>query len=112
LGHCGVICMLCFGTMLVPEEEKYKLVREGIHHLTFLDGLIVNEIEGKALTKYGHLFGVDPKIVMPLQVWGESGVIKTEGKIRSKLQLRGKAAMFIGYAVNSTPIRTACVRFP
>jgi hypothetical protein len=30
-----------FDAALVPEDEKYKLVREGVHHLTFLDGLIV-----------------------------------------------------------------------
>jgi hypothetical protein len=36
----------------VPEEEKYKLVREGVFHLTFLDRLIVKEIDGEKKTKY------------------------------------------------------------
>jgi hypothetical protein len=46
----------------IPEEEKYKLVREGIFHLTFLDDLIVREVDGVKKTKYRHLFGNDPKI--------------------------------------------------
>jgi hypothetical protein len=36
-----------FDAAFMPEEEKYKLMREGVHHLTFLDGLIVQENENQ-----------------------------------------------------------------
>jgi hypothetical protein len=86
----------------IPEEEKYKLVREGVFHLMFLDGLIVKEINGEKRTKYGHMYRMDPKVKMPLRTWGEGGVIKIVGAIKGKLQSRGTAAMFVGYAHNST----------
>jgi hypothetical protein len=85
----------------VPEEEKYKLVREGVFHLTFLDRLIVKEINGEIKTKYGHMYRMDPKVKMPLYTWGE-GVIKIVGAVKGKLKPRGTAAMFVGYARDST----------
>jgi hypothetical protein len=45
----------------IPESEKYRLVWEGIHHLTFLDGLMVVTINRKQMTKFGHMYGEDPK---------------------------------------------------
>jgi hypothetical protein len=90
-----------FDAARVPEEEKYKLIREGIHYLTFLDGLIVKDVQGVVKTKYGHLHGEDPKVKMPMRTWGEGGVIKVTNKIKSKLQLRGAAAMFVGYTNHS-----------
>jgi hypothetical protein len=85
----------------VLEEEKYKLVREGVFHLSFLDGLIVKEINGEKKTKYGHTYRMDPKVKMPLCTWGEGGVIKIVGGIKGKLKPRGTAAMFVGYARDS-----------
>jgi hypothetical protein len=79
----------------VTEEERYKLLREGIHHLTFLDGLIIKEIDSKKLTKFGHMYGKDPKLIMPMRIWGEAGIVKVTGKIKSKLKLRGSEGMFI-----------------
>jgi hypothetical protein len=87
----------------VPEEEKYLLVREGIHHLTFLDGLIVYEHDGSIKTKHGWIFGIDPKIVLPLRVWGEAGIVKVSGNVTSKLEMRGEKGMFVGYAIDSSP---------
>jgi hypothetical protein len=55
----------------VPEEEKYKLVREGVFHVTFLDRLIIKEINGVRTTKYGHTYEMDPKVKMLLCTWGE-----------------------------------------
>jgi hypothetical protein len=51
----------------VPEEEKYKLIREGVHHLTFLGGVIVRKLNGAVMTKYRYLYGEDPKVIMPMQ---------------------------------------------
>jgi hypothetical protein len=78
------------------------LIREGIHHLTFLDRLIIKEIQGEKKTKYSHLHGEDPRVTMPMRTWGEGGIIKVADKIKSKLQLRGEGAMFVGFAKNST----------
>jgi hypothetical protein len=57
------------GHSFVPEEEKYKLLREGIQHLTFLDGLMITEINSKKMTKFGHMYGSDPKLIMPMRIW-------------------------------------------
>lgn len=65
-----------FDAAMVPEEEQYKLVREGMSHLTFLDGLIVKTINGQTMTRYGHVFGNEQKVVMPLHIWGEAGFVK------------------------------------
>ena len=92
-----------FDAALVPEEEKYLLVREGVHHLTFLDGLIVYEHEGSIKTKYGWIFGSDPKITLPLRVWGAAGIVKVSGNVTSKLEMRGEKGMFVGYALDSSP---------
>jgi hypothetical protein len=89
-----------FDTVSVPEEEKYKLLREGIHHLTFLDGLIIKEIDGKKLTKFGNMHGKDPKIITPMRIWGEAGIVKVTGKIKSKLKLKGSEGLFVGYTCN------------
>jgi hypothetical protein len=70
----------------VPEDKEYKLIREGVHHLTFLDGLIVKELNGSVMTKYRHLYGEDLKVSMPMRVWGEAGIVKVTGKIKSKIQ--------------------------
>jgi hypothetical protein len=63
-----------------------------------LDGLIVRTLNGAVKTKFGHIYGVDPKVIMPMRLWGEAGIVKVTGKIKSKLELRGKDAMFVGYA--------------
>jgi hypothetical protein len=89
-----------FNAAFVPEEEKYKLLQEGIHHLTFLDGLMIKEIDSKKMTKFGHMYGKDPKIIMPLRIWGEAGIVKVTGKIKSKLKLRGSEGMLVGYTCN------------
>jgi hypothetical protein len=91
-----------FDAAFVPEEEKYKLIKEGIHHLTFLDGLIVRTLNGTVKTKFGHIYGEDLKVIMPMRLWGEAGIVKVMGKIKSKLEMRGKEAMFVGYVVCST----------
>jgi hypothetical protein len=88
---------------MVPEEEKYKLVREGISHLTFLDGLIVKKIDGQTMTRYGHVFGKEQKLLMPLRIWGKAGFVKITGKMKSKLEMRGAEGMFVGYAGRSAP---------
>jgi hypothetical protein len=92
----------------VPESEKYWLVREGIHHLTFLDGLIVATINRVKMTKSGHMYGEDPKPAMPMRVWGEGGVMKVTRKVKSKLTIRGKMGMFVGYVEAEIQIRIAC----
>jgi hypothetical protein len=73
-----------FDAAFIPEEEKYKLLREGIQHLTFLDGLMIKEIDGKKMTNFGHMYGSDPKLVMRMRIWGEAGIVKVTGKIKSK----------------------------
>jgi hypothetical protein len=65
-----------FHPAFVPEEEKYKLVREGIHHLTFLDGLIVKELNNNKITEHRHRCQSNPKLNMPMRVWGEAGIVK------------------------------------
>jgi hypothetical protein len=69
----------------------------GIHHLTFLDGLIVATIDGVKKTRFGHMYGEDPKPAMPMRVWGEAGIVKVAGKVKSKLTMRGEMGMFVGY---------------
>jgi hypothetical protein len=98
----GRLCAM-LDAAFVSEEEKYLLVREGIHHLTFLDGLIVYEHDGLIKTKHGWIFGTDPKINFPLRVWGEEGIVKISGNVTSKLEMRGEKGMFVGYAVDSSP---------
>jgi hypothetical protein len=49
-----------FNAAYIPEHEKYRLIREGIHHLTFLDGLIVTKVDEKRMTKFVHMYGKDP----------------------------------------------------
>jgi hypothetical protein len=87
-----------FDTAFVPEEEKYKLLREGIQHLTFLDGLMIKEIASKKMTKFGHMYSSYPKLLMPMRIWGEVGTMKVTGKIKSKLKMGGSEGMFVGYA--------------
>lgn len=70
-------------------------------HLTYLDRLMVKEVDGVKMSKFGHLFGKEKEIKMPLQPWGEGGVIKVTGKVKRKLKLRGEVAMFVGYARDS-----------
>jgi hypothetical protein len=95
----------------VPESEKYQLVREGIHHLTFLDGLIVKTIAGVKKTKFRHMYREDPKPAMPMRVWGEAGIVKVAGKVKSKLTMRGEMGMFVGY-VESGSSDTYCMYLP
>jgi hypothetical protein len=54
-----------FDAAFLPEEQKYMLVREGVHHLTYLDGLIVYEQSGEKQTKHGWLYGSDPQVKFP-----------------------------------------------
>jgi hypothetical protein len=76
-----------FDTAYIPEHEKYRLICERIHHLTFLDGLIVTQVDEKRMTKFGHKYGKDLKLVMPMRIWGESSIMKVAGKVKSKLKL-------------------------
>jgi hypothetical protein len=32
-----------------------------------------------------------------MQTWGESGIVKVAGKVKSKLKLQGEVGMFVGY---------------
>jgi hypothetical protein len=91
-----------FNAAFVPEEEKYKLLREGIQHLTFLDGLMIKEIDRKKMTKFGHIYSSDPKLFMPMRICGEAGIVKVTGMIKSKLKMRGSEGMFVGYAGDGT----------
>jgi hypothetical protein len=54
-------------------------------------------------TKHGWIFGYDPKIVLPLRVWGEAGIVKLASNMKSKLGMRGEPGMFVGYAIDSLP---------
>jgi hypothetical protein len=55
-----------------------------------LDGLIVYEYGSTIKTKHGWIFGSNPKIVLPLHVWGEAGIVKVAGNMTSKLEMRGE----------------------
>jgi hypothetical protein len=92
----------------VPEEEKYLLVREGVHHLTFLDGLIVYEQEGTVKTKHGWIFGSDPKIKLPFRVWGEAGIVRVTGNIKSKLEMRVRRECSLDMRSIARRTRTEC----
>jgi hypothetical protein len=70
--------------------------------LTFLDGLIVRDIDSVKKTKYSHLFGEDPKVKWPMRIWGKAGMIRITGKVKSKLDMRGARAMFVGFARGNT----------
>jgi hypothetical protein len=95
----------------IPEHEKYWLISEGIHHLTFLDGLIVSRVDEKRMTKFGHMYGKDPKLVMPMQIWRESSIVKVAGKVQSKMKLQGEVGMFVGYVDERAP-DTYCMYLP
>jgi hypothetical protein len=41
----------------------------------------------KRMTKFGHMYGKDPKLAMPMRIWGESSIVKVAGKVKSKLKL-------------------------
>jgi hypothetical protein len=47
-----------FDAAFLPKEQKYLLLREGLHHLTYLDGLIVYEQSGEKRMKHGWIYYV------------------------------------------------------
>jgi hypothetical protein len=48
---------------------------------------------------------------MPMQVWGECGVVKVMGKEKSKLKPHGEMGMYVGY-VDDCMLDTYCIYVP
>jgi Zinc knuckle len=57
----------------------------------------------RKVNEAGWIYGKDPKVEFPIRVWGEAGIVKVIGNMKSKLEMRGDAGMFVGYAANSSP---------
>ena len=85
----------------VPQEIRYKVVKEVVKTATLLDGLTVIEIDGKKATRYVHRDGKNPGFVNHLRTWGEAGIVKTKGTMTPKLKDRGVPCMLVGYNPNS-----------
>jgi hypothetical protein len=86
----------------VPTSLKYLLFREALMTATLLDGLVVQEVDGKAATRFVQFYGENPKWVKFLRTWGETGTVKVITKTSAKLVDRGAQCMFVGYALNHT----------
>ena len=82
----------------IPGSLRYKLWKEAISTATDLDGLMVNDVNGKVKSKYEHAFGKNPKFASHLRTWGEAGTVKTKKTGTPKLSDRGVICVFIGYA--------------
>jgi Reverse transcriptase (RNA-dependent DNA polymerase) len=82
----------------VPRHFRYILWREAFQTATYLDGLIIMEIDGVKQTRYEHWGASTPKYSKCLRIWGEAGIVKLTKRGDSKIDDRGKICMFVGYS--------------
>ena len=83
------------GATHIPTELQGQVTAKALKCATQLDELRVVKLKGKCQTREMHVHGKNPKWVMNIQTWGESGVVK-EGKDGD----RGIGMMFDGYSLN------------
>ena len=84
----------------VPLAERYKLFKEAFLTATYLDGLVIVELDGKCAPRVEHWSGKIPKFAHHLRTCGEAGVVKTVTKTtKKKLSNRGTCCMFVGYSL-------------
>jgi hypothetical protein len=55
---------------------------------------------GKLATRYEHWYGQNPQFANHLRTWGEAGTVKIKTSTTPKLNNKGVACMFIGYATD------------
>ena len=81
----------------VPTDMRYQILPKAFETGTFLDGLVVADIDGKRQSIYEHFFGKELRCVKYLRTWGEAGTVKINKKTSPKLADQGILCMFVGY---------------
>ena len=82
----------------IPMDMRYVLFRTAVITATYLDGLIVQCVDGHSATRFVHFFGRNPAWSNHLRTYGEAGTVKIKVDSTSKLADRGVQCMFVGYA--------------
>jgi len=84
----------------IPVDHRKLFWREAFQTSTYLDGLILVEVDGVIKTRFEYFEGELPKFSKYLRTWGEAGVVKLKSPHLPKIYNRGKTCMFIGYSLN------------
>ena len=82
-------------TARLPQTLKYALWAHGAKLITQLENIIMTADNTSPSMK---LKGVNPSWIHNMRTFGEVGIVYINQKIKSKLQNRGTACLFIGYA--------------
>jgi hypothetical protein len=86
----------------IPKELRQNFWREAFQTSTYLDGLVLVEIDGVLKNRFEHWEGTLPRFLRYLRKWGEAGVVKLRTSTTPKIYDRGKVCMFVGYSPNHT----------
>jgi hypothetical protein len=84
----------------IPKELHQNFWREAFLTSTYLDGLILVEIDGALKTQFEHWEGTLPQFLRYLRKWGEARVMKLRTLTTPKIYDRRKVCMFVGYSPN------------
>ena len=84
----------------IPKELRQKFWREAFQTSTYLDGLVLVDVNGVLKTRFEHWEGKLPSFTQHLRKWGEAGVVKLRTSTTPKIYDRGKVCMFVGYSHN------------
>ena len=82
----------------IPVKMRYKFYGEAFKTATMLDGLMVVKVGEVWATRYKHCTGSNPRFAKHLRLWGEAGTVTVKSKATPKVDDRGVACMFVGYA--------------
>jgi len=84
----------------VPWRHCFHLYREAFKTATDLDGLLMVTVNGKRVTCYQHMFGINPQWTKHMRLFGEAGTVKLATGTSPKLADRGVQCMMVGCAEN------------
>jgi hypothetical protein len=84
----------------IPKELHQIFWREAFQTSTYLDGLVLVEIDGVLKTQFEHWEYTLPRLLQYLRKWREAGVVKLRTSTTPKIYDRGKVCMFVGYSPN------------
>jgi hypothetical protein len=84
----------------IPKELHQNFWREAFQTSTYLDGLVLVEIDGVLKTQFEHWEATLPQFLQYLRKWGEARVVKFRTSTTPKIYDRRKVCMFVGYSPN------------
>ena len=92
----------------VSMKIRYKMCKEALKTVTFLERLTVARRGRKAVKQYENWMGSVPNFASKLHTWSKAGVINEQTKSTPKIGDCGVTYMFVGYSKNMAMMYTVC----